>query len=291
MGTIFLSFVDLHAQIPESDRDYVPPQIVTTPRLTPPKEALDSGLGGTVRVEVSIDEAGNVTSVGDGYGPGTVCRQVTRPDVMAMRSAARETAMLAKFTPATSKGKPVSSYAWLNFTFPGHSEENPVYSAAAAPPADGNKSTVKDTVSPGTAPSTPADGNRYTVTGDVNSRSTNATPPNYQSPVVVAGSKPDSKAAGNIPKQIMGGVLNGKATSLPKPAYPAAARAVRAQGAVTIQVFIDENGEVFSAQAVSGHPLLRAAAAQAACGSKFSPTKLSGFPVKVAGIITYNFVP
>ena len=121
----------------------------------------------------------------------------------------------------------------------------------------------------------------------------NTSPPDYKGPVNVGGSESDSKtrAGGNIPKQIMGGVLNGKATSLPKPAYPAAARAVGAQGVVTIQVFIDENGEVFSAQAVTGHPLLRAAASQAACGSKFSPTQLSGVPVKVAGIITYNFVP
>jgi protein TonB len=56
-------------------------------------------------------------------------------------------------------------------------------------------------------------------------------------------------------------------------------------------VLIDENGSVVSASAVSGHPLLRAAAVQAARGARFSPTKLSGQPVKVSGVITYNFVP
>jgi len=93
-----------------------------------------------------------------------------------------------------------------------------------------------------------------------------------------------------IPKQISGGVLNGKAISLPKPAYPAAAKAVRASGSVSVQVLIDENGSVVSASAVSGHPLLRAAAVGAARGARFSPTKLSGQPVKVSGVITYNFV-
>ena len=39
-----------------------------------------------------------------------------------------------------------------------------------------------------------------------------------------------------------------------------------------------------------GHPLLRAAAQGAAMASKFSPTKLSGQPVKVNGVIIYNFV-
>lgn len=88
---------------------------------------------------------------------------------------------------------------------------------------------------------------------------------------------------------ISGGVLNSKAISLPKPAYPAAARASGASGTVTVQVIVDENGEVTLARVVSGHPLLHAAAAQAARRAKFSPTKLSGQPVKVTGLIAYSF--
>ena len=94
-----------------------------------------------------------------------------------------------------------------------------------------------------------------------------------------------------VPKIVSGGVVNGKATNLVKPPYPAAARAVRAAGAVNVQVTIDETGNVISASAVSGHPLLRAAAVQAARSSKFSPTMLSGQAVKVTGVIVYNFVP
>ncbi len=93
------------------------------------------------------------------------------------------------------------------------------------------------------------------------------------------------------PKIINGGVINGKAKSLPIPAYPAAAMAVRASGAVNVQVTIDEEGNVISASAVSGHPLLRQASEQAARMAKFSPTKLSGQPVKVTGVIVYNFAP
>lgn len=93
------------------------------------------------------------------------------------------------------------------------------------------------------------------------------------------------------PKTVSGGVLNGKATSLPKPGYPPAAKAVRASGAVSVQVLIDESGRVVSASAVSGHPLLRAAAVSAAQSARFSPTLLSGQAVKVSGVITYNFVP
>ena len=89
---------------------------------------------------------------------------------------------------------------------------------------------------------------------------------------------------------ISGGVLNGKAVRLVTPPYPAIARSAHASGSVQVQVLIDENGSVISAHAVSGHPLLQAAAVAAARASKFTPTKLSGQPVKVNGVIIYNFV-
>ena len=96
--------------------------------------------------------------------------------------------------------------------------------------------------------------------------------------------------AGNAVRTISGGMLNGKAVNLVKPAYPAAAKAVKAQGAVNVQVTIDEQGNVISASAVSGHPLLRAGAVTAARASKFSPTTIEGKPVKVSGVIVFNFV-
>ena len=93
------------------------------------------------------------------------------------------------------------------------------------------------------------------------------------------------------PKTISGGVVNGKAISLPQPPYPPAARAVRASGTVTVQVLIDVDGHVLSANAISGHPLLRSAAVAAARTAIFTPMILGGENVKVSGIITYNFVP
>lgn len=98
-------------------------------------------------------------------------------------------------------------------------------------------------------------------------------------------------AAAQTDKPISKGVVNGSAVSLPKPAYPAAARAVRAGGAVNVQVLIDEEGNVITANAVSGHPLLRLSSEQAARSAKFKPTLLQGVPVKVNGVIVYNFVP
>ena len=86
------------------------------------------------------------------------------------------------------------------------------------------------------------------------------------------------------------GVLNGKAISKPAPAYPPIAKAARASGTVTVQVIVNEKGDVISASAVSVHPLLQQASVAAARQARFSPTLLSGQPVKVSGIITYNFV-
>jgi TonB family protein len=93
----------------------------------------------------------------------------------------------------------------------------------------------------------------------------------------------------STPNSISGGVLNGKATNLPKPAYPPSAKAVKASGAVNVQVEVDEKGNVTTAKALSGHPLLRASAEQAARQAKFNPTLLSGKPVKVSGVLVYNF--
>jgi len=91
------------------------------------------------------------------------------------------------------------------------------------------------------------------------------------------------------PRAVSGGVMNGKATNLPQPVVPPAAKAVSASGTVSVQVTIDESGNVISAVPVSGHPLLRAAAAQAARSATFVPTMISGQPVKVTGVISYNF--
>jgi protein TonB len=109
--------------------------------------------------------------------------------------------------------------------------------------------------------------------------------------VQIADEPPPPEAKPTPPRApISGGVLNGKAISLPKPAYPPIARAAHASGTVVVQVLIDENGNVVSAHAVSGHPLLQAVAVGAARQARFSPTKLSGQPVKVTGVIQYNFV-
>lgn len=87
-----------------------------------------------------------------------------------------------------------------------------------------------------------------------------------------------------------GGVLKGLAHSLPAPVYPPVARMAKVWGEVQVQILINEEGEVTGAGPLTGNPL-HEAAVKAACIAKFRPTLLVDKPVKVSGIITYNFRP
>jgi protein TonB len=123
--------------------------------------------------------------------------------------------------------------------------------------------------------------------GDIKTPAVNT---NSGSPLVNLDSEPPpSPAPKPILKPVSGGVLNGTAISLPPPMYPEPAKRMRTQGVVEVNVVLDETGKVISASALSGPTILREAAVQAAHKARFSPTKLSGQPVKVSGTINYKF--
>jgi periplasmic protein TonB len=90
--------------------------------------------------------------------------------------------------------------------------------------------------------------------------------------------------------KVSGGVLPGLALVKITPTYPPIARKAGVSGAVMIQVLISEQGRVISAEVQSGHLLLNDAALQAAKRWIFKPTELSGVPVKVQGVLKFNFV-
>jgi TonB family protein len=102
----------------------------------------------------------------------------------------------------------------------------------------------------------------------------------------------NSQGHGTRPKKrhtIAGGVLNAKAISKPMPPYPPIAKRTKLSGFVVVRVLVDEEGNVISAKALTGHRLLRKAAVKAAYQAKFEPTTLSGQPVRVSGVLTYDF--
>jgi protein TonB len=132
-------------------------------------------------------------------------------------------------------------------------------------------------------PPAPAFSGRGTPNGTGNTPAVNI---DVQPPPPAATPKPDPPKVLKVSQ----GVLVSKVLLLPKPNYPPIAKQMRLQGSVSIQVLIDESGKVVSAKALSGHQVLVNAAESAAMQARFSPTLLSNQPVKVSGVIIYNFV-
>ena len=86
-------------------------------------------------------------------------------------------------------------------------------------------------------------------------------------------------------------VINGKAIALGRPAYPDLARIQGISGTVWVLVDIDETGKVIGASDMcQGPPYLSESAVRAAWQSRFTPTIVSGVPVKVRGLIRFKFV-
>jgi periplasmic protein TonB len=108
--------------------------------------------------------------------------------------------------------------------------------------------------------------------------------------VNMADPPPPVESPKPAPKVVSKGVITSQAIFLPKPAYPPIARQMRIQGTVSIQVLVDETGKVVSAKVLGGSPFLTSEAQKAALQARFSPTRLGDQPVKVSGLITYNFV-
>jgi Ca-activated chloride channel family protein len=118
-------------------------------------------------------------------------------------------------------------------------------------------------------------------------------PPQSAQHAASPASSPPPAQAGEPPKKttdvVSGGVLNSRAKSLPVPLYPELAKRMRASGMVVVEVLIDESGKVVEARATSGPSSLREAAVNAARQARFSPTLVSGQPVRVMGFINYTF--
>lgn len=97
----------------------------------------------------------------------------------------------------------------------------------------------------------------------------------------------------SAPKEtiISAGVLNGRTTSMPKPSYPDKARLKGLGGRVIVKVVSDLNGNIISAEVLSGSEELHQVSIEAALAAKLSPTTLSGQLTKVSGTLVYNFVP
>lgn len=108
---------------------------------------------------------------------------------------------------------------------------------------------------------------------------------------VFAQKKIPKKKTAPKPHLISAGVVNGKAKNLVVPKFPQTARVTGIYGTIKVAVIIDEKGNVVEAKAISGHTFLKPNSIKAALQSEFIPITIGGNPVKVTGIIIYNYVP
>lgn len=80
------------------------------------------------------------------------------------------------------------------------------------------------------------------------------------------------------------GTLESRVESLKRPT-----KLVQSRGIATLQVLVDEKGEVASAGVFKGIPAVATAARDAVCESKFRPATVNGKPVPMTGTLTYFF--
>ncbi len=254
-----------------------------------PEIAKNAALGGRISVDITLNNEGWVLTAENPRGPHPVCQSVTDPRVMALRNSAVEAAKKARFQSIDGQSTlGMKSRITYHFGYDAETKAAPVKEMrldritrlgstdSGARVVDSGQAVVKESTD-----------NKEMRIDSVRLESAGAAR-------IIPSGETDSKESPDTsarPKSVLGGVLNGKALALPKPSYPAAAKAVRASGSVAVQILILEDGSVYSAAGISGHPLLRASSEIAACGSKFSPTQLSGNPVKVSGVVVYNYVP
>jgi TonB family protein len=202
-------------------------------------------------------------------------------NMMKMAQPASQPATPPAVQPNTLAAAPASNTASANL-------ENKTTAVVPKPSANSNNSNATHKTSPSLPGAMSNAPDKLSGLGSVELTGAK-TDSNVEATAVNIESEPPPPAPRPILKPVSGGVLNGIALSLPSPIYPETARRLRTAGVVTVDVVVDETGKVISAVATSGPSLLREVAVQAALRARFSPTKLSGQPVKVSGLINYKF--
>lgn len=107
--------------------------------------------------------------------------------------------------------------------------------------------------------------------------------------VAVAQDKPSQEATAQ-PTVIRKNYFLSRMIHFEIPIYPVEAKSTNASGPVEVEVTVDENGVALEAHAISGDPLLRAAAERAALKCRWEPLK-NRQPVRATGKLTINFPP
>jgi TonB family protein len=228
-----------------------------------PPEALQARVQGMVRLQVRITKEGNVYRV----------ELVSGHPLLA--PAALEAVKQWKYKPYLLNAEPIQleTIVQLTFTLPNEHAGNATVTDSPldpAPPANGSQNIRR------TNPEA------IGVVGDV--------------PGGVPRADSNTATASPIPAlgtpqrvRVSSGVEQGLLVTKVNPDYPPDAKQQHIQGLVVMKVIIGKDGNVESAELISGHPLLAPAALDAVKQWKFKPYLLNGNPIEAESQIQVNF--
>jgi len=146
-----------------------------------------------------------------------------------------------------------------------------------------NLEPIKTNLIPGGVP--PGIGGDGIIPGAPISKDPPPPPPPTPTPIV----KPAPTPAPDTVVRLTSKLTQGRVLRRVQPSYPVIAKQAHIQGSVQVQIDISDTGAVTNVTLLSGHPLLREAALQAAKQWLFIPTELNGQRVRAIGVITFNF--
>lgn len=281
-------------------------------RVTPsyPVDAKEKGINGPVRLTITVNPDGTASDI-----------RVEKPLYPSADQAAREAVQRMRFAPALRNGQPVAQRIGLEFYFGLETAERGLVSEGELSRAflDRERSQLQESrqsdlareavLSMDSAIQIATSKYPGKVVSCSLGREKNG-PVFYHVEIVnhegekmttryvwvsavdgaILRTEDGARAPSPKVRHADGTVWNHRAIRLPPPAYPKAARDAQASGSVVVEVVIDEQGDVISATAVSGHPLLRDAAVEAARHAKFATSQSAGGTFKATGRLVYNFV-
>jgi len=102
-------------------------------------------------------------------------------------------------------------------------------------------------------------------------------------------STPLPPASAPAPPPPVQSVTDPKLVSSTRPLYPQTARQANIEGTVTLVIYIDQTGKVFSARSLSGPVMLRAAAEDAVKQWRYSPGLEDGKPAQSHTVVKVDF--
>jgi TonB family protein len=149
-------------------------------------------------------------------------------------------------------------------------------------------SALETSVPPNSNPVVPAGASDATSAGSLPAPSSantrEANPPSAKIALPSNSEKPDTEEPLKIRTAIQAEAIR----KVP-PVYPPLARAQRISGKVEVEAEISDSGDVFSAKAISGPNMLRAAAEEALRKWKFKPASVDGVNIRSKARITVTF--